>query len=520
MDLTLDRQSREPLYRQLRDQLRTQILAGALPGGTRLPPERELAEQLAVNRGTVLSAYRDLKAQGLLRARVGSGTVVAAPGEARHGATRRGAGARDAVDEAEAAIGAPASLPWSQLLRRDATAAQDPLLRDLLALSERPDILSLAVGLPAPDLLPLAAVRAAYDRVLGDLGPAAFLHSPTEGVTSLREALAGLMAERGAPCDAAELMVTSGSQQALDLVARVLIEPGDAVVVEEPSFFGALQAFRRAGARLLGVPSDADGLRVDLLGDLLERHRPKLIYTLPTYQNPSGSVLAPARRERLLALAARHQVPVVEDDPYSDLGYDGPPVPPLKALDRAGQVVYLSSFSKTLFPGLRLGWVAAPAVLVRALVMAKQTLDLHSNTLGQHLVDRLIRDGAYAAHLAAVRPAYAARRDALDAALRAGAPPALRWERPRGGYYLWCRLDAPVSPARLLAAAGARGVAFLPGAACFPAEPPAHYLRLNFSHPTLPRIRDGAGRLLAALQEALASPESGPRAAGGTPPIV
>ncbi len=497
--LSLDRSSPEPLYRQLAAHLRAAIRSGELSVGATLPPERELAERFGVNRATVLGAYRELKAEGLLVARVGSGTWVAGGGP-----------------EGDEGGG----LPWRALLRADAAGDGDPLLRDLLALSERTDVLSLAVGLPAPDLLPLDALRAAQARVLEEHGPAALLHCPTEGVTALRETIAGLMAGRGAACPPEQILVTSGSQQALDLLARVMIEPGDAVVVEEPSFFGALQVFRRAGARLLGVPCDGDGLRPDALEAVLVRHRPRLVYTLPTFQNPSGAVLAPERRRALLALAARHRVPVVEDDPYGELAYDGPPVPPLRSLEGGGEVIYLSSFSKVLFPGLRIGWVAAPAPVARALALAKQTLDLHSGTLAQLLIDRLVRDGEFAAHLVRTRRAYASRRDAMETALRAGAPAGLGWIRPRGGYYFWCRVDAPVSPARLLAAAAERGVAFLPGAACYAGEPDDRHLRLNFTHPTPRQIRDGVARLLDALREALAHPDVARRVPGGTPPIV
>lgn len=485
MELVVDRSSQEPVYRQISRQIRGMVASGALPGGFRLPPERRLARALGVNRSTVLQAYDELKAEGLLDAHVGRGTSVRPP--------------RQAVLEPASEV---APLPWRQLFRQVGPEALDPLVRDLLAMSERQDGISLAVGLPAPELLPVQEVRDVLRTLFGEVGPALLQHSPTEGHAPLRESIAGLLARRGILCDASEVLVVSGSQQGLDLAARVLVDPGDVVVVEEPSFFGALQCFRAAQARLVGVPVDGEGMQIDVLEWVLQRHRPKLIYTLPTFQNPSGAVMSLQRRRHLLELAYRYQVPVLEDDPYSDLRYAGEALPTLRTLDTHGYVLYLSTFSKALSPGLRIGFLVAPRPALRQMTLAKQAVDLHTNTPAQWLADRFLREGLFAPHLLRVREAYAARLEAMDATLRSCAPPGVTWERPEGGFYVWCRLPAEVDAHALATRAAAAGVSYLPGRSCAVSPAGEDHVRLNFSFCGPERIREGVRRLCRALGEA------------------
>jgi len=501
VEIAIDRSSRAPIYLQIQSRIRQMVLSGALPPGFRLPPERRLAEQLGVNRSTVLAAYRELRAEGLVDAHVGRGTVVLAQ---RYGT---------------APVEPRGGLPWRELLRHDGLA-QDPLVRNLLDLPERADTVSFAAGLPAPELVPMSLLRRLLAETLEAAGANAMLHSPTEGLTSLREALAGLMRRRGIECSPAEVLVVSGSQQGIDLVARVLLEPGDVVVVEQPSFFGALQAFRCAQARLVGVPVDEEGMRTDLLEAVLQRYRPKLIYTLPSFQNPSSTVLVPARRQRVLELAYEYRIPILEDDPYSEIAYDGAPPIPLRALDRNGHALYLSTFSKVLLPGLRVGWITAPPPLLRQLALAKQIVDLHSSTPGQYLLDRFLREGHHAPHVARVTEAYRARRDAVDRALRVAEIPGLTWRRPAGGFYFWCRLPEGANDARLLARAAEAGATFLPGRACFVDDPGASFARLNFTFPPAERIGDGIGRFAAAVRSVLEEPDREARLAAGTRPIV
>jgi len=502
VEITVDRTSTIPLYRQIVQKLERMIDTGVLPVGFRLPPERQLATALGVNRSTVLNAYRELKAQGLVDAHVGRGTAVLP------------------VRRVTAVSPDSGSLAWRHLFREGSERTPDPMLRNLLALSERPDVISLSIGLPAPELLPVRPLRQIIDQLLGTHGPALLLHCPTEGHTPLRETLASWLTTYGIRCRAPEVLILSGSQQGLDLVARTLIAPGDPVVIEEPTYIGALEVFRSARARLIGIPVDDDGMRTDILETTLQRLRPKLIYCLPTFQNPSGALLSLERRRRLLELAYRHQVPIIEDDPYSLLRYDGDALPSLKALDERGHVLYLSTFSKVLFPGMRLGYLVAPRPVVRQLVLAKQAIDLHSNTLGQYVLDRFISDGSLEPYLATLRSAYARRRDTMAAALQAGCPEGMSFSTPAGGFYFWCRLPDGVEQARLLALAASHRVSFLPGWSCFASEPEQTYVRLNFSAAAVDQISEGVNRLLDAVQQASQRGGSAMQPDAGTPPVV
>jgi DNA-binding transcriptional MocR family regulator len=483
VDITIDRSSDEPIFRQIVRHIQEMIRSGALPEGFRLPPERRLAEALGVNRSTVLNAYRELKALGLVDAHVGRGTAILRP-----------------PDPPPAKVG----VPWRQLFRDSVTRAHDPAIADVLALTERRDVISFSIGLPAPEHLPLDTIGRLTTELLRDVGPPLLLHCPTEGHTPLRELLASWVMARGIQARTSDVLVLSGSQQGLDLVARVFIDPGDVVVVEEPTYLGALQTFRVAQARIIGVPVDGDGMRTDILASVLEHHRPKLIYTLPTYQNPSGAVMSIDRRRHLLELASRWNVPILEDDPYSELRYEGDVLPSLKALDEEERVLYQSTFSKVLFPGLRVGYMVVPPVVLRQLVLAKQGADLHASSFGQHLLERFVREGHFTSHLECVRKEYRQRRDSMTAALEQDRSVALEFERPRGGFYIWCNIPSRIDQAALLANAANRGVVFLPGRAFFAAEPQGNFLRLNFSHASEEAIAVGIRRLLDTIAEAAA----------------
>jgi DNA-binding transcriptional MocR family regulator len=485
---SLNRESGEPLYLQIRDQIRDLILAGDLPPGTRLPPERELAARLGVNRTTVSNAYDELAADGLVEGHVGRGTIVSALPR----------GGKTSWDKS---VSTP--FPWSEYLAAVGQQVRDPLIRELVALCAREDVISLAAGVPAPDLYPVERFAQATDRVLRRDGRALLQHCPTEGHLAFRETLAALAANRGITASPDNVLVIAGSQQGLDLVTRLLIEPGDAVVVEVPSYVGALTVFRAAGARLLGVPMDEEGMRLDMLEWLLARHRPRLIYTLPTFQNPSGKVMSRDRREALLALAQRYQVPVLEDDPYGELYYDDPPPPPIKSLDRHGHVIYLSTFSKILFPGIRLGWLVAPRPVVDRLASVKQCTDLHSNTLAQWALDEFIHQGWLDEHLDLLRDEYPRRRDAMLSALRQVLPRKVRWNEPAGGFYLWCHLEDGLRAQDLLVESAKRRVAFVLGEAFHVDGGGQDAFRLNFTYQTEVGIREGMWRLGQALKALL-----------------
>ncbi|MFQ5343656.1 MAG: PLP-dependent aminotransferase family protein [Anaerolineae bacterium] len=481
--IQLDRGSQIPLYLQIRNQLRELILAGTLLEGTRLQPERQLAQRLGVNRGTVTNAYRELVADGLAEARVGRGTVVR----------------RLDIDADATGLALPAAPPWAELFAQQPRWLRHPLLGDLAALAARKNINSLAAGVPAPDLYPTAAFAEVMQDLLNRADPAMLGPCPTEGLALLRVAIAEGLMEPVAGVSPDEILIVTGSQQGLDLITRAFIEPGDAVVIEAPTYLGALQTFGAAGARLLSVPLDEHGLRLGVLQGLLARHRPKFIYTLPTCQNPSGATQSLDRRRGLLELANHHGVPLIEDDPYGPLYYGESPPPPLKALDSRAQTIYLSTFSKIMFPGLRLGWVAAPRPVIERLSLIKQRVDLYGNSLAQWATATFIQDGHLDAHLARVREIYPRRRQAMVDALRQHCPE-LVFRVPDGGFNLWCRLPAGLKSRDLLSEAGRRGVAFAPGEVFYAGRGGEDALRLNFSSQAEAQIREGIARLGQALE--------------------
>ncbi|HEY8909136.1 MAG TPA: PLP-dependent aminotransferase family protein [Desulfosporosinus sp.] len=308
---------------------------------------------------------------------------------------------------------------------------------------------------------------------------------------------------RGIRTQAKSIMILSGSQQGLDLLSKVFLEPGDYVVMEEPSFLGAIGVFKAAGARILTVPMDEEGLRTDLLEQILSRHRPKFIYTLPTFQNPTGTNMSLSRRQELLKLAYQYHVPIVEDDPYSELYYENQPSPSLKSLDEYGHVIYLGTFSKMLFPGLRLGWCVAPPSVLEQLTLAKQHVDLHTSTTTQWMMTEFCKQGLLDEHLPIVRNQYKRQRDAMVAALTEFGPQGVTWTVPEGGYYLWCELPHGMKAATLLTKSAEKNVTFVPGNAFYVNSGGKDRIRLCFSRHPETTIREGIHRLCEAISKIL-----------------
>ena len=481
MVVELDRSRDLPLYLQISQQLRDQIRSGELAAGSRLPPERRMAAMLGVNRTTIVNAYRELAAEGLVSGHVGRGTVVA--------------GQDDAASNAGSARG----IPWGQLFTEATEVMNDPLLRDTMIVSARSDVISLATGIPSPDLYPIDAIRDILVEALDDVGQTLLQHTPTEGLPLLREALGRWMGSDVRPVDPDQVLVAAGSQQGLYLLARTLLEPGDIVAIESPTYLGAIQVFRAAGARLLPIPVDQDGMRIGMLEDVVVRRRPKLIYTLPTFQNPTGATLSLDRRHRLLAIAARYQIPVIEDDPYGALRYEGQALPTLHALDEHDTVIYLSTMSKILFPGFRIGWIAAPRAVIERLTLMKQIVDLDTNPLAQWAVWAFLSRGLLDAHLEQLRQVYPLRRDLMLEMLERHCSGSLSCLRPAGGFYLWCKVDDGLRARDLLPEAARRGVAFAPGSSFHPTGEGESTLRLNFTLPGEDEIEEAIVRLAGAI---------------------
>lgn len=526
MHVVLDRENASPIYMQIAQQLRQSILDGEPAAGGRLLPERRLANLLGVNRTTVVNAYRELAADGLVSGQVGRGTIVTYGIQDDEVALTdfavwpRAGGGQSRLSDDSSVHGDTANdhqrsrfapLPWAQFFTPTTDVMNDPMLRDAMTVSARPDVIRLATGIPSPEMYPIDVIRSIFDEALDNSGQTLLQHTPIEGLPQLRDELARWMersaADAGASIsvDPGQVVVVAGSQQGLYLLARTLIEPGDLVAVESPTYLGAAQVFRAAGARLLPIPIDADGMQVDLLQELLPRRRPKLIYTLPTFQNPSGAVMTMGRRLRLLDLAARYQIPIIEDDPYGALRYDGRTLPTLAAIDRAegrANVIYLSTVSKMLFPGFRIGWVSAPKPVIERVTLMKQLVDLDTNALAQWAVWAFFERGLLDDHLERVNRVYPLRRDQMLAAIARHCGGLLQANRPSGGIYLWCRLNEGIRVRDLLPEAAREGVVFAPGESFHvdAASGRGRFdIRLNFTLPTEPEIDEGIRRLGIAL---------------------
>ncbi|MFJ9011254.1 PLP-dependent aminotransferase family protein [Streptomyces canus] len=376
-------------------------------------------------------------------------------------------------------------------------------VRDILAVTARPEVINFAGGLPAPELFDAEGIADAFRAVLDEVPERALQYSTTEGEPVLRAALAERMSARGLATGADDVLVTTGSQQALSLLATALIEPGDTVLVESPCYLAALQAFGFAGARVVAVPGDDEGPDPVALEELVVRERPKLLYTVPTFQNPTGRTMSAERRAAVASVAARGGLWIVEDDPYGELRFEGERVPWIASHEEVrDRVVLLGSFSKVMAPGLRLGWLRAPGALRRACAVAKQAADLHTPTVNQLAAARYLADRDLDAHVRRVAGVYGERRDAMLAGLADALPEGSTWTRPEGGMFLWARLPASYDTTALLPQVVTRDVAYVPGPPFYAGEPDRSTLRLCFVTQTPQEIAEGLRRLGGALRAA------------------
>jgi len=460
-----------------------------------------LARSLGVSRTTVVRAYGELKTEGLAQGHVGRGTIVAG----------------SAVSSDAQPIAWPAC--FSGMGRRIARYAQSAQLLSL-QLGRSPIVISLALGVPDPTLLSPERLTEAWEAVVGKLGAAAVGPCPVQGIPAVRELISARALKRGLAIDPDSVTMVNGSQHGLDLLLRLLVEPGDTVLVEVPTYFVGLQCFQSRGVRIIGVPVDEEGMDVERVELLLARYRPRLIYTVPTYQNPTGATMSLKRRERLLALAQQYQVPIVEDDPFGDLHFDVPPPPPIKALDRHGHVLYLSTFSKSLAPGLRVGWLVAPSPVVQRAARLNGMAELHPNTVGQHLVVEFARRGWLEELINRARNSYKARCLAMATALQRRRLPGMRWAVPAGGMFLWLQLPEQVDVQNLLAETMKQGVAFLPGSLMYPTGGPRNVCRLNFSVPDEQAIEQGIATIVTVARRLLRQPTLTPEGQVVSGPIV
>lgn len=372
-------------------------------------------------------------------------------------------------------------------------------VRDLLALTLRPEVISFAGGLPAPELFDVEGWSEAFAKAADDRRN--LQYGPTEGDPLLRALIADRMTRRGVPTTEADLLITTGSQQALTLVTTALVEPGDVVAVEEPTYLAALQCFQLAGARLVPVASDEQGMVPAALEEVLRKENPTLVYVVPTFANPSGRTQPAGRRKEIAELATTHNTWLIEDDPYGELRYEGDPVPPLTAY--GDRVLYLGSLSKIGAPGIRLGWLRAPQELMPATVIAKQAADLHTSTIDQAAAATYLANTDLDAHVRGLRAAYKERRDTMLKALPTTVPQGTTWTTPEGGMFVWARLPGQANTADILKTALAHNVAYVPGAPFFATNPDHATFRLSFTTNPPEDIKEGMQRLAAAFDTAL-----------------
>ncbi|MBL8050759.1 MAG: PLP-dependent aminotransferase family protein [Anaerolineales bacterium] len=400
--------------------------------------------------------------------------------------------------------------PWEYRYAHRAQKAKTSEIRELLKLTEQPDMISFAGGLPAPEVFPIKEFQEACNYVLNERGAQALQYGASEGYTPLREMIARHNGRYSVPVTADNILITSGSQQALDLIGRLFINRGDHIVVESPTYLGALQAWNAYGAQYVTVPADEHGMITDKLEEAL-RVGPKFIYVLPNFQNPSGSTLSLERRKRLILLADQYGVPIIEDDPYGQLRYEGEHIPSVVMLDNqyrndtdgeySGNVIYLSTFSKLLAPGLRLAWVIAPPNVIQKLVMAKQAADLHSSTFNQQVAYEVAKGGFLDEHVKVIRSVYKERRDVMLEMMEEIFPSEMSWQKPLGGMFLWGILPQGVDAAEILKMAILKKVAFVPGGSFHPDGGKNNTMRINFSYSSPDVIREGITRLGETLKE-------------------
>jgi 2-aminoadipate transaminase len=403
--------------------------------------------------------------------------------------------------------------PWEYRYAHRTQKMGSSVIRELLKLTEQPDIISFGGGLPAPEVFPLHEFREACYYVLDHFGPQSLQYSTTEGYRPLREMIARHNARYSVEVDADNILITSGSQQALDFIGRLFINRGDYIVVESPTYLGALQAWNAYGAQYIAVRADEHGMIVDELEAAL-RIGPKFIYILPNFQNPGGSTLSLERRKKLVEIADKYGVPIIEDDPYGQLRYEGDHIPSVVSLDSefrgpngghySGNVIYLSTFSKLLAPGLRLAWVIAPPEVIRKLVMAKQAADLHTSSFNQYVAFEVAKGGFLDEHVKVIRATYKQRRDVMIEMMEEMFPAGVTWRKPQGGMVLWGILPEGMDAAEVLKRAIAKKVAFVPGEAFHPTGGGKNTMRLNFSYSSPDTIREGITRLGTTLKELIA----------------
>jgi DNA-binding transcriptional MocR family regulator len=505
LPLHLQSESHVPLYIQLRDQLRALVHAGDLRHGDRIPASRELATVLGVHRTTVANAYAELESEGLIQGHVGRGTFI----------KRNGNGLK-ITPPAPPVLNGSHGIRWELLFADE--RGEEALSR--LTASAPIDALSFVMARPAQEFFPIDELQTCVNAVLRNEATEVLNLGPSDGYGPLKLALLEMLGREGIASKDENLLITDGCQQSLDLISKAFVRPGDSVILENPTYPGAVAIFNGARARCLAVPvrthaepNSEMGVDVEALEATLAANRVKLIILTPDFQNPTGTSMSLASRRRVLELAARHQVPIVEDHIYARLHLQEERVPSLKQLDRANLVIHIDSFAKVAFPGLRVGWIVAPAAAVERLRLVKQITDLHTDQLAQATLAEFLRRGLFTKHLAKMRKVYSARLEALDQALRKHMPDGTRWTRPEGGMCLWLELPPGFDASELLIHVKERGVLFAPGRYFYVQNPLPNTLRLGFASLDEKQIARGVATLADMLRVEMRKRQRGVRRA-------
>jgi len=501
----LQPESHVPLYVQLRDQLRALVHAGDLRPGDRIPASRELATALGVHRTTVANAYAELESEGLIQGHVGRGTFIRANGNG----LKISPPAPPVLDGAR-------GIRWELLFADE--RGEEVLSRLTAAAPE--DALSFVMARPAEEYFPVEELQTCINAVLRREAAEVLNLGPSDGYGPLKEAILEMLRAEGIAAKDENLLITHGCQQSLDLISKAFVRPGDSVILENPTYPGSMAIFNGARARCLAVPvrthaepGSALGMDMEALEDTLAANRVKLIVVTPDFHNPTGMSLPLTSRRKLLELAARHSVPVVEDQIYGRLYGREERAPSLKQMDRANLVIHIDSFAKAAFPGLRVGWIVAPAAAIERLRVVKQNTDLHTDQLAQASLAEFLRRGHFHRHVAKMRKVYAVRLAALDEALRKHMPEGTRWTKPEGGMCLWLELPAGFDASELLIHAKERGVLFAPGRYFYVQGPLPNTLRLSYAAMNEKEIARGVGILADLLRGEMKKRERGVRRA-------
>jgi DNA-binding transcriptional MocR family regulator len=487
MILSITKCGEPPCYRQICDQVMRLIDEGSLPVGSKLPPTRVLAGRLGLNRSTVVRAYQELWALGYLESRPGSYSTVRGR---LHPRTAEGAGG--------------ASFDWAAVLPAAVRGSVEDLERLAAARVSRPGAVSLSSLSADRSLCPLDDFRAAIRRVLAEDGRQLLDYGDPTGYPPLKEVIARRMRTHSVHVEASEVLITSGAQQGLDLALQLLTEPGMRLALESPSYSMMLPLLRLRGLEPVEIPMKPDGLDLDVLAHELQTRRPALLYTIPTFHNPTGITSPQAHRERLLALCEAHDVPILEDGFEEEMKYFGKAVLPIKSMDRSGLVIYLGTFSKVAFPGLRVGWIAAAPQAIRGLHAIHRASHLSGSILGQAAVASFCRDGSYEAYLRRIHTVYRRRMQTLLRSLKEHMPPGrVTWTQPAGGYTLWLQVTGlpGAEEGQVMERIAAAGVTVVPGSMFFPHPPRGVFMRLSISAVDDTTIAEGCRRLGRALAD-------------------